>query len=213
MRARSALAALMVLLLSPHAFSQGFKLGMEAGTALVERSAWYTGDVNRGGYGFSNLYSLGLKVRFAGPEELDAFTARATVLFTRRSGVLDPGPPAMTNNTSFLMVSFGFGYEATLSRGPIAPYVGANLLLNAFGDMKSRLSGASSQDVSQAIGVNAGIGFTAGVRFRLSRLTDLGVGVSYDMHNVVGTGFTGQSIQAPALNTYGLSVSVLTSVF
>jgi len=213
MKTRSSLAALMVLLLSPHAFSQGIELGMEAGTALVEPSSWYTGDVNHGGYGFNNLYSLGLKARFAGPEEWNAFTARATVLFTKRSGVLDPGPPAETNITKFLMVSFAFGYEATLSRGPVAPYVGVNLLLNAFGTAKSRVSSPYSTEVSNANGVNAGLGVTTGVRFRLSPVTDLSVGLTFDMHNVIGTGFLGRSVQAPALNTYGISVSVLTSIF
>jgi len=212
MKTAASLAAALVVFCSHQALSQGVRIGFEGGTLVVEGPSIYSGNINDGGLGFNPLYSLGLKATLPGFDEWNAFSVRAAVLFTNRNGQLQ-GEGHISNVTSSLtMVSFSFGNEATLVRGPVAPYIGANLLLNAFGNMKWHES-EHNQCSSTSLGVNAGLGFCAGVRFTLSPLTDLGVGLSYNLNNVIGAGFAGDQGRAPTLNTYGISVSVLTSIF
>jgi opacity protein-like surface antigen len=102
----------------------------------------------------------------------------------------------VTSETSFS--SFGLGAEFTLLPGPVQPYLAADLLFTSLGDSKLN-------DITISSGESkTGLGFGAGVYFKLIPIIDLDLSVRYNMNTLLSDG--------DALNSTHIRLNVLYSI-
>jgi len=100
------------------------------------------------------------------------------------------------SKTSFL--SIGLGAEMTLLPGPIQPYLAGELLFTSFGD-------ATLDDFTvDAEESKMGIGFGAGVYFKLLPIIDLDLSAHYNMNTLLSAG--------DAMNSTHIRLNVLFTI-
>ncbi|MCF6270112.1 MAG: outer membrane beta-barrel protein [Melioribacteraceae bacterium] len=101
-----------------------------------------------------------------------------------------------TTETSFL--SIGLGAEFTLIPGPVQPYLAAELLFTSFGD-------ATINDITFSESESkTGVGFGAGLYFKLLPIIDLDLSAHYNMNTLLSDG--------DALNSTHIRLNVLFSI-
>jgi len=85
-----------------------------------------------------------------------------------------------STETSFL--SFGLGAEMNLLPGPIQPYLAAELLFTSFGDVNYNDITVAAEESK------TGLGFGAGVYFKLLPVIDLDLSAHYNMNTILSSG-------------------------
>ena len=90
-------------------------------------------------------------------------------------------------NYSFTAFSFGFGLEIapTSFTKVFSPYFGANLSFNSFSSSLERSPNSYDTVKFSASGFRIGVGFNAGLEYKINKVFGIALGVKYDLGNLL----------------------------
>ena len=173
--------------------SQSLKLGLSGGITNFTGPDGVTNDVSKGGLGYAAELHYGLKAKFGLPLIPLNFTG---YIINHAMSTDEDGIEVSQN-----ILSIGVGAEWALIPGPIAPYLGVDILSNTLGDLEvngNKVNGSESS-FGAAIGV--------GIDFKLLPKIDVDASVKYNMFNL-----TGRDDGEDVTSSINLNVAVLFSI-
>ncbi len=191
MKQKLILTLMVISILTISLFGQSIKIGVGGGyTALGGDNNFTAEDIlnlNSGmHYGGKLIVGIPiLPIQFTANLFQNSLSSDVTILDKKN-----------TTETSFL--SIGLGAEFTLIPGPIQPYLATEVLFTSFGD-------ATINDIKISESSNkTGIGFGAGVYFKLLPVIDLDLSAHYNMNTLLSDG--------DAMNSTNIRLNVLFSI-
>jgi len=137
-------------------------------------------------YGISAGFNLHAKGRM----NFQALGIVGKIGYTSMSndGESEPGRGKVELSQKLFSIEVGPEYHVNLPGSPLAPYVGANLALNSFsGEVTfNGVANVPSGTFSVESATRLGLGFTGGAMFKISNVTSLDIGFSYQILNLIG---------------------------
>jgi opacity protein-like surface antigen len=183
-----------VILFPSIAFSQGMKLQAGAGIGYEIPSGDY-GGTTVDYYGGSK-YGLSGGVNFHAKGRIGAAGVKLAAeigysSFSNSGSAEASGQGKVEISQKILSVKLGPEYMMSIPAVPLAPYVGANLMLNTISG-ETKFNGVAQVpsgtfDVKSA--TRFGLGFGAGVLYKIGPLMSLDLGIAYNMMNLLGRKF------------------------
>jgi hypothetical protein len=169
MKILPALTGMLMVVICSTGFSQDLKLGFGGGPTFVQyvEGRAYAMDISLGGLGFGLSYSISGKAELSFPESPFSLVGRVSYLSMSGSGTLtSPGIYSQgTGNveTKLHFWSIGVGGEWKILQGPVAPFAGANVLLESFNNASYKLTNsAGSNEYLHGRGTAPGVGLEIG---------------------------------------------------
>jgi len=196
-----------ILLLTTISFAQGLKIGPLVGYNNFTSPDAFTKEISDGGFGFSNNLQFGAKAK------VDLILIKATAFVAYNSMSNDGEVQTLTgtakSETEGSLLTIGLGAEFGLLPipGPVKPYLGADLLINSFGDFKSKTT--QNNFISEntfSYGSRYGLGIGAGVEITAFPKVDLDLNVKYNFNNLIGK----EDLQAGVIKISEESVNSIT---
>lgn len=214
MKSRPVVTGILLVLTCSTGLSQSLTLGVGGGTAIVQNTDGksYTRDISQGGLGLGLSYSFGAMANLSFPKSPFSLVGRISYVSMSGSGfVSTPGiyiTGTGTVETNVHLLSVGLGTEWTMLRGPVAPYLGANLLLSSFGKTSYKfINLAGTTEYLTGGGALGGIGFEVGAQLSLLPTLRLDVTGNYNFNSLLGT------IQMSDFRTLGITADFLFTIY
>jgi hypothetical protein len=166
-----------------------------------------------GGLGFGAAYSLGAKGVLSFPESPFSLVGRVSYLsmnggeYTDGTGIYNTGGGGKIE-TNLHVFSLGVGSEWTMLRGPVSPYVGAQVFVTAFSRLSYKVT--NTRGTNEYItwqSTRPGVGLDVGARISLTSSVQLDLCGNYSYYNPL------ESYRTLSFPTLGVSAAVLISVF
>lgn len=159
--------------------AQSFKVGVGGGLTLIQSPDFFDT------YDMATGYHFGAKAKIGLP--LLPIKITGQVYYNTFSGTIDEVegfilPVSVDVSTDLLIL--GAGFEVSLIPGPIAPYLGADIFLSSIGKFEFEPSNVllnGSEATSRM-----GLGFGAGLDFKLLPMFDIDLAAKYNLYNLVG---------------------------
>ncbi|MBZ0184184.1 MAG: opacity family porin [Melioribacteraceae bacterium] len=196
-----------ILLLTTFSFAQGLKIGPLVGYNNFTSPDAFTKEISDGGFGFSNNLQFGAKAK------VDLILLKATAFVAYNSMSSDGEIQTLTgtakSETEGSLLTIGLGAEFGLLPipGPVKPYLGADLLINSFGDFKSKTTQNNfTSENTFSYGSRYGLGIGAGVEITAFPKVDLDFNVKYNFNNLIGK----EDLQAGVIKISEESVNSIT---
>jgi opacity protein-like surface antigen len=196
-----------ILLLTTISFAQGLKIGPLVGYNNFTSPDAFTKSISDGGFGFSNNMQFGAKAK------VDLILIKATAFVAYNSMSNDGEVQTLTgtakSETEGSLLTIGLGAEFGLLPipGPVKPYLGADLLINSFGDFKSTTTQNNFKSENTfSYGSRYGLGIGAGVEITAFPKVDLDLNVKYNFNNLIGK----EDLQAGVIKISEESVNSIT---
>jgi len=186
--------AIVMMLFSSSAFSQGIKLQAGAGIGYAIPSGDYSGSTVD--YYAGTKYGLSGGINFHAKGRLGAagfkFAAEIGYSSLSNSGSAESsGQGKVDISQKIFSIKLGPEYTISIPAVPLTPYFGANLALNAISGETTfngvALVPSGTYDVKSAM--RFGLGFSGGVLYKMGPLMSLDLGVSYNLMNLFGRSF------------------------
>jgi len=212
MKTRSALTVTFLVLICSTGLSQTLRLGLGGGPAFVQSGDnGYTRDIQNGGLAFNVAYALGGKAELSIPASPISITGRVSYMFMRGSGVVK-NPRLYYRDTGSVETrlhiwSVGLGGQWNVLSGPVAPYIGAQILLSSFSKLSFKQTNAGGTvEYLSGGATTVGMQIEVGSRFSMGRSVWLDVGANYSFHSPFST------YQMSGFSSLGFSAEVLFAV-
>lgn len=176
-----------VMILSGSLQAQMLRIGPGGGLNMIKTPDYYTKEAPAG-LGFSDELALGLKAKFSVPLLPLRITGQA--FYTKLKSESDANIAGKNYNIGYSssIFSLGVGAEMSLLPGPVSPYLGVDLLINSFGELKvdsgNEVVGQFSNSTDGFS--RFGLGLGAGVEFTLLPKVDIDVSAKYNLNNMIG---------------------------
>jgi opacity protein-like surface antigen len=193
--------------------AQNLKVGIGGGVAFIQSPEGFTRDIPQAGLGFGVPSAIGIKAELSFPGSPFMVNGEITYLFMSGSGHFESSVyvPAIQGDveTKNHLFSLALGGEWQVFQGPVRPYLGADFLINSFGDLIRRsANSAGTYEYRSGGGMRYGFGVGVGTQFSITPTIEIDVSGKYNVYNVFG-----QERFESTLGAINTKVSVLFSVF